>query len=112
PVTWTVENPGDQGSRPLPAAPPSQPWSETFFSTRAIGTVVLSSGGTRITSAPNQQQPCRSARFPLVQVVVTPAAAGVLPSGTQQFSAQGTGDSDIAVLWSVQEGATGGFVDA
>src|SRR3981189_1105010 len=57
-VSWAVENSGDQGALTLPAAPSNQPWSETFFSTQAIGAVVLASSGRRIASTPNQQQPC------------------------------------------------------
>jgi hypothetical protein len=111
-VTWAVENSGDQGNLTLPASPSNQPWSETFFSTQAIGTVVLSSSGRRIVSTPNQQQPCDPPSFSLVQVVVAPPAANLLTSGTLQFSAQVTGANDTAVLWSVQENASGGFVDA
>ena len=112
PVAWAVENSGDQGELTLPAAPSNQPSSETFFSTQAIGTVVLTSGGRRIASVPNQQQSCAPPSFPLVQIVVAPPAASLLTSGTLQFSAQVTGSNDTAVLWSVQEVASGGFVDA
>src|SRR5438045_3366991 len=41
PVTWSVQNSGDQGALTLPPPPSSQHWSETVFVTRAIGTVVL-----------------------------------------------------------------------
>src|SRR6266478_2225168 len=111
-VTWAVENSGDQGNLTLPASPSNQPWSETFFSTQAIGTVVLSSGGRRIVSTPNQQQPCDPPSFPLIQVELAPTATNLLTSGTLQFSAQVTGANDTAVLWSIQEGSLGGFVDA
>jgi hypothetical protein len=111
-VSWSVENSGDQGEISLPPPPVGQTASETFFATRAIGTVVISAGGVRIGSAPNQQAVCPTDASPLIQVAVSPGAASVSPRGTQQFSAQVTGDSDTAVVWSVQEGAAGGFVDA
>jgi hypothetical protein len=111
-VTWAVENSGDHGELTLPASPVNQPWSETFFSTQAIGTVVLTAGGRRITSASNLQQTCTPPGFSLVQVATTPAATSMFVSTTQLFSAQVTGDNDTAVLWSVQEGSFGGFVDA
>ena len=111
-VSWKVENSGDQGTLDLPPPPSNQAFSETFFSTRAIGTVVLSAGTTRIASVANQQNPCTSQNFPLVEVTVTPAAASVAPGGTIQLSAQVTGDADTAVFWSVRERANGGSVDA
>ena len=111
-VTWAVENSGDHGDIALPAAPANRPWSETFFSTQAIGTVVLTASGRRITSASNLQTVCTPQGFPLVQVALTPTGASVSASSTQQFSAQVTGDNDTAVVWSVQEGSSGGFVDA
>jgi hypothetical protein len=110
-VSWQVENSGDQGTVDLPAAPSNQAFSETFFSTRAIGTVVLSAGATRIASVANQQTPCTPQNFPLVEVALTPTAASVAPGGTLQLSAQVTGDPDTAVFWSVKE-RTGGAVDA
>src|SRR3989475_4645077 len=110
-VNWKVENSGDQGTVDLPAPPGNQVFSETFFSTRAIGTVVLSAGTTRIASVANSQTPCTTQNFPLVQVAVTPTAASVAPGGTLQISAQVTGDPDTAVRWSVKE-RNGGSVDA
>jgi len=110
-VSWKVENSGDQGTVDLPAPPGNQVFSETFFSTRAIGTVVLSAGTTRIASVANSQTPCTTQNFPLVQVAVTPTAASVAPGGTLQISAQVTGDPDTAVRWSVKE-RNGGSVDA
>jgi Domain of unknown function (DUF1929)/Kelch motif/Bacterial Ig-like domain (group 2) len=110
-VSWKVENSGDQGTVDLPAPPSNQAFSETFFSTRAIGTVVLSAGPTRIASVPNTQTPCTTQSFPLVEVAVTPTAASVAPGGTLQLSAQVTGDVDTAVRWSVEE-RNGGSVDA
>src|SRR3989475_12716481 len=110
-VSWKVENSGDQGTLDLPAPPSNQAFSETFFSTRAIGTVVLSAGSTRIASVANQQTPCTTQNFPLVQVAVTPETASVAPGGTLQISAQVTGDPDTAVRWSVKE-RNGGSVDA
>src|SRR5438128_2324265 len=86
-VSWKVENSGDQGTVDLPPPPSNQAFSETFFSTRAIGTVVLSAGTTRVASVANQQNPCTSQNFPLVEVTVPPAAASVAPGGTIQLSA-------------------------
>src|SRR5262249_4777702 len=85
------------------------PWSETVFSTRAIGTVVLAMGGRLIGSASNAQQACNVQSFPNIQVTISPAAVTLLPSGTQQFSVEVTGDTDTAVIWSVQEGSAGAF---
>src|SRR5207253_2046782 len=110
-VSWKVENSGDQGTVDLPAPPGNQVFSETVCSTRAIGTVVLSAGTTRIGSVANSQTPCTTQNFPLVQVAVTPTAASVAPGGTLQISAQVTGDPDTAVRWSVKE-RNGGSVDA
>src|SRR2546430_1625622 len=111
-VSWKVENSGDQGTVDLPPPPSNQAFSETFFSTRAIGTVVLSAGTTRIASVANQQNPCTSQNFPLVEVTVTPAAASVPPGGRIHLSAEVTGAADPAVFWSVRDRANGGSVDA
>src|SRR5207245_8971862 len=88
-VSWKVENSGDQGTLDLHPPASNQAFSETFFSTRAIATVVLSSGTTRIASVANQQNPCTSQNFPLVEVTVTPAAATLAPRGTLHLPARG-----------------------
>jgi hypothetical protein len=46
-----------------------------------------------------------------VTVVVQPSTAGVLPGGTQAFTAQVTGAQDQAVIWWVLEGDAGGTID-
>jgi len=112
PASWAVENSGDHGDLALPAAPGSQQFSETPFVTRAIGTVVLSSSGRRLVSAANMQQKCDPKNSPSVQVTVSPGSVNVFTSSRQQFSAQVTGSTDLAVIWSVQEGAAGGSVDS
>src|SRR5438445_758268 len=109
-VTWSVTNSGDQGTLSLPAPPAGSAFSETVFTTRAIGTVILASGGVQLNSAANQQVSCAPPP-PVVHVAVTPAVSTVPSSGTQQFAAQVTGTADTAVVWTVQEGASGGAVD-
>src|SRR2546430_9354705 len=89
-VSWKVENSGDQGTLDLPPPPSNQAFSETFFSTRAIGTVVLSSGTTRIASVANQLNPCTSQNFPLVPGTVWPPPARVAPGGPIYLSAPWT----------------------
>jgi len=111
-LDWAVENSGDQGSVTLPARASEQVPSETFVTTRAIGTMVLSEAGSRIATAANQQTPCTPQNFPLVTVTVAPQTASLVVGGQQQLSATVSGSSDTAVLWSVQESPSGGFVDA
>ena len=110
-MTWSVTNSGDQGTLSLPAPPAGSAFSETVFTTRAIGTVILASGGVQLNSAANQQVSCAPPP-PVVHVAVTPAVSTVPSSGTQQFAAQVTGTADTAVVWTVQEGVSGGAVDA
>jgi hypothetical protein len=45
-------------------------------------------------------------------IVVTPSSAKLAPGGVQQFVATVVGLSSTALLWSVQEGAAGGTIDA
>ena len=45
-----------------------------------------------------------------VVVSISPKSASVPPLGTQQFSETTTGDCNLAVMWSVQEGKAGGTV--
>jgi hypothetical protein len=47
-----------------------------------------------------------------VSVTVNPIAGHTAPSGTVQFSATVSGSADTAVVWSVEEGATGGTISA
>ena len=112
PASWSVENSGDHGDLMLAAAPGAQQSGETLFNTRAIGTVVLSSSGRRLGSTANMQQKCDSQNSGLVQVAVSPGSMTMSTSSTQQFSAQVTGSNDVAVIWSVQEGAAGGSIDS
>ncbi len=46
-----------------------------------------------------------------VVVEISPTSATVPPLGTQQFTETTTGDCNLAVTWSVQEGDAGGTVD-
>src|SRR5919201_2432120 len=110
-VGWKVENSGDQGSLDLPAAPSANAHSETLFTTRAIGTVVLTANGATLASAPNQQNPCTTQTKPLVQVKVTPQSTTLTTGTNQQFAAQVIGSENVTVAWSVQEGASAGTVD-
>jgi hypothetical protein len=48
---------------------------------------------------------------PSTGVTVVPAAAHAAPGGTVAFTALVTGESNMAVTWSVQEGAPGGTID-
>jgi Domain of unknown function (DUF1929)/Glyoxal oxidase N-terminus len=112
PATWSVENSGDHGDLTLPAAPGNQQSSETVFETHAIGTVVLSSSGKRLVSTANMQQKCDSKNVGSVQVAVSPGSFSMFTSSRQQFTAQVTGTTDFAVVWTVQEGSAGGSVDS
>jgi hypothetical protein len=47
-----------------------------------------------------------------VVVILAPLAAQLAPGGTITFTASVTGSVDTGVVWSVQEGATGGSVSA
>jgi len=47
---------------------------------------------------------------PIVLIAVSPSAATVISSGTQSFTATVTGTTNLAVTWSVQEGAAGGSI--
>lgn len=49
---------------------------------------------------------------PAVAVSVTPRQPAIDQGGTLQFSATVTGASDLRVLWSITEGATGGTITA
>jgi len=48
---------------------------------------------------------------PKVGVTVQPPSATVLLGAPQPFMAVVTGTTDLAVTWSVKEGATGGSID-
>lgn len=109
-VDWKVQNTGDQGELTLPAPPAGQPFSETVFTTHAVGPVLLSSGGVSIGSVANSQADCATLPAGVVQIAVTPQSATVFANATQQFSAKVTGSNDTAVLWSVKEGSSGGSV--
>jgi hypothetical protein len=111
-VDWTVQNSGDQGELTLPLPTSGQTFSETVFTTHAVGTVLLTMAGQQIASAANTQLSCSTSSSELVNVTVDPPSAN-LPTGTSlQFTAVVTGDSDTAVRWSVKEGASGGAVTA
>jgi len=86
----------------LPAAPSNQPWSETFFSTQAIGTVVLTYGGRRIASIATSSSSARRRRFPCPDRGGSPRGELAHQRDAAVFR---TGDrsNDTAVLWSVQE---------
>jgi chitinase len=45
-----------------------------------------------------------------VAVAVNPQAADLYPGASQTFTASVTGAANQAVVWSVQEGATGGTI--
>jgi len=47
---------------------------------------------------------------PPISVTITPAAATVVPGGTQPFMATVTGTIDARVTWTIQEGAAGGTI--
>ena len=49
---------------------------------------------------------------PVASISISPATAGLKPGETAQFHAAVTGVSDLGVLWSVSEGASGGSIDA
>ena len=48
--------------------------------------------------------------FAAVSIVISPSSVNLNPNGTQQFTATVTGASDISVIWTIQEGPSGGTV--
>ena len=71
--------------------------------------------GTYHVVATSRADPSRSAVATVtvhVRVAVSPAAATLTLGQTQAFTATVTGAPDTGVIWSVQEGAAGGTVDA
>ncbi len=48
--------------------------------------------------------------FAQVSVTISPSSVNLAPSGTQQFTATVTGASDTSVIWTIQEGPSGGTV--
>jgi Bacterial Ig-like domain (group 2) len=48
--------------------------------------------------------------FAAVSVTISPSAVNLAPGGTQQFTAIVTGAGDTSVIWTIQEGASGGTV--
>jgi hypothetical protein len=79
----------------------------------------------RIMVRPKNLRPClRGRRFLLattlflaplhasaaVSVTISPSAVNLAPSGTQQFTATVTGSSDTSVIWTIQEGVSGGTI--
>jgi hypothetical protein len=49
---------------------------------------------------------------PGVTVAISPTGVELRPGGSQQFTAQVSGLSDVGVVWSVAEGDSGGSIDA
>jgi hypothetical protein len=48
--------------------------------------------------------------FAAVSITISPSSVNLAPSGTQQFTATVTGASDTSVIWTIQEGPSGGTV--
>jgi hypothetical protein len=45
-----------------------------------------------------------------VSITISPSAVNLAPNGTQQFTAKVTGSVDTSVIWTIQEGPSGGTV--
>ncbi len=61
-------------------------------------------------NADNTKSAMASVTVPPVAVAISPNAATVFSNGTQNFTATVTGTTNVAVTWSVQEGAAGGSI--
>ena len=48
--------------------------------------------------------------FAAVSITISPSSVNLNPNGTQQFTATVTGASDTSVIWTIQEGPSGGTV--
>ncbi len=59
-VTFAVERTGETGTLSLPAPAGGVARSETFLSTRTVGTVFLFRNGVRINAYANQKKPCQA----------------------------------------------------
>ena len=105
------------------AADPAVTW--TVQETVASGAIdrdgvyhATSSPGTYHVVATSNADPTASASaavtvsWPLVQVAVSPASTTVSAQVATDFVATVTGSADGTVIWSVQEGASGGTIDA
>ncbi len=66
-----------------------------------------SCGGNSSTPTTTTQQERGAA-----SITITPSSAALAPGGVQQFAATVVGIANTTVVWSIQEGATGGAIDA
>jgi galactose oxidase len=61
PLTYTVEETGEQGTLTVPSRPQAYPYNETYLLTHTTGTLQLSSAGTIFASQANGATTCASA---------------------------------------------------
>lgn len=87
-VSYAVENSTETGTLVLPPPPSGQARSETFFTTRTVGTVFLYRDGVHIKSYANLKRPCGGSEAgrvgswsPVVQWPVVAIHATLLPDG-------------------------------
>jgi N-acetylneuraminic acid mutarotase len=98
-VTWGVQEGAAGGS----------------ITTAGIYTAPAGAGTFHVVATSQAENTARSmavVSVPSVSVAVTPQMTVVTLSGTQSFMANVTGTINSTVTWSIQEGATGGMIDA